>query len=63
MVFIEELNVALGIDFHLLLVLVHDDLDVLGFWVLDSHEMKRKIELFVSCDWRLLLRDCGSILR
>jgi hypothetical protein len=44
MIFIEDIHTKVCIDLQLLLILIHDDLHVLRFRILDSDEVKREVK-------------------
>lgn len=44
MIFIEDVHTKVCVDLKLLLILVQDDLHVLGFRILDSDEVKREVK-------------------
>ena len=44
MVFIEDVNTKVCVYLQLLLILIQDDLHVLGFRILDSNEVKREVK-------------------
>ena len=44
MIFIEYIHTKVCVDLQLLLILIQDDLHVLGFRILDSDEVKREVK-------------------
>lgn len=61
MIFIEDVHTKVCVDLKLLLILVQDDLHVLGFRILDSDEVKREVK-FVTGEAGYL-RACLSSCR
>ena len=44
MIFIKDVDTKVCVDLQLLLILIQDDLHVLGFRILDSDEVKREVK-------------------
>ena len=48
MIFIEDIHTKVGIDLQLLLILIHNHLDILGLRILYSDKVQRKVEFLTG---------------